>query len=320
MSLSVALCTHNGARFLEAQLASIAAQDRLPDELVICDDCSSDATPALIERFAAAAPFPVRFSVNRERLGSTGNFSQAIGICTGDVIVLADQDDVWKPHKITTLGRALEDSPKAGFAFSNANIVDEDLRPIGYTLWDAIRFSRRERRRMRNGKIYDVLLKHYVVTGATMAFRAVHKPLVLPIPAVWVHDAWIATMIGAFDGAVLIPEPLIDYRQHAGQQFGERKRSLFEQYRVARSMTQSSYRTVVEAYSLAAERLRKKSPAEIRPEIMDSLDRKVSHFQVRTRMRDPETSRLPMIAREILNGGYRRYSLGWKSIAQDLFL
>ena len=69
MSISVALCTHNGARFLKDQLASIAKQDRLPEELVICDDCSTDGTVALIERFASDAPFPVRFFANATQLG-----------------------------------------------------------------------------------------------------------------------------------------------------------------------------------------------------------------------------------------------------------
>ena len=58
LRISVALCTFNGERFLGEQLASIAAQTRLPAELVVTDDASSDGTVALLEGFAQTAPFP----------------------------------------------------------------------------------------------------------------------------------------------------------------------------------------------------------------------------------------------------------------------
>ena len=63
-SISIVLCTFNGARYLPAQLASYLNQDRLPDELVIGDDGSTDETESLIQEFARTAPFPVRFHRN----------------------------------------------------------------------------------------------------------------------------------------------------------------------------------------------------------------------------------------------------------------
>ncbi|MCA1556539.1 MAG: glycosyltransferase, partial [Acidobacteria bacterium] len=86
VKFSIALCTYNGARYLPAQLDSIAAQTLLPDELVICDDCSTDETRDVITSFAARAPFAVRLYVNEVNLGSTKNFEQAISLCTGDII------------------------------------------------------------------------------------------------------------------------------------------------------------------------------------------------------------------------------------------
>src|SRR3954463_13429531 len=67
---SVAMCTFNGERFLGPQLASIAAQDRPPDELVICDDCSSDGSVEIVREFARGAPFCTRLVVNDRNLGS----------------------------------------------------------------------------------------------------------------------------------------------------------------------------------------------------------------------------------------------------------
>src|SRR4051794_15860948 len=95
---SVAMCTYNGARFIGAQLASVAAQTRTPDELIVCDDRSTDETVAIVQKFADSAPFRVRLHVNEENLGSTKNFERAVSLCEGDLIALCDQDDVWLPE------------------------------------------------------------------------------------------------------------------------------------------------------------------------------------------------------------------------------
>ena len=81
---SVALCTYNGAEFLDEQLDSILTQTVLPDELVIGDDVSTDRTVSVIERFARQAPFPVHLEINKKNLGSTRNFEKTIGRCNGD--------------------------------------------------------------------------------------------------------------------------------------------------------------------------------------------------------------------------------------------
>ena len=90
--VSVALATCNGARFLRAQLTSITAQSRPPDEIVACDDDSEDETLQVLRSFAEACAVPVRIESNEQRLGITRNFERAISLCTGDVIFLADQD------------------------------------------------------------------------------------------------------------------------------------------------------------------------------------------------------------------------------------
>ncbi|MCW3059170.1 MAG: Alpha-L-Rha alpha,3-L-rhamnosyltransferase, partial [Capsulimonas sp.] len=69
MKISIALCTYNGARFLPEQLASIAAQTRPPDELIVCDDRSKDDTVDIIRRFAKTVGFPVSLHINDENLG-----------------------------------------------------------------------------------------------------------------------------------------------------------------------------------------------------------------------------------------------------------
>src|SRR5438128_2977881 len=98
--ISIAMCTYNGEQFLRDQLASIAVQTRPPDELVVCDDHSADATCEIVARFAASSPFPVRLHVNEQNLGSTKNFEHAIRLCEGDIIALSAQYDDWLPEKL----------------------------------------------------------------------------------------------------------------------------------------------------------------------------------------------------------------------------
>lgn len=320
MRISIALCTYNGARFLRAQLDSFARQDRLPDEVVVCDDGSSDSTIEVVESFAAQAPFPVRLYRNSENLGSTRNFAKAIELCQGDVIALSDQDDVWLPHKLKQMEQAFLTKPTVGFVFSDAHMVDEQVQPLGYSLWECVRLSRSERRLVQKGEAFRILVQRFVVTGATMAFRAKYKELVLPISTNWVHDGWIALLIsGVADGCAL-EEPTVLYRQHAAQQLGEKKRNLYQQYLVAKAMNQDSYATSAAAFRDAYERLASCSQFKVPANRLQQLQAKVRHFQVRTHMRDKGVRRLPLIWQEVVRGHYRRYSLGWKSLAQDIFL
>ena len=183
--------------FLSEQLESIGSQSRPPDELIICDDRSSDNTVAIIKSFALEAPFPVRLEVNPTNLGSTKNFELAISRCRGDVIALSDQDDIWQKDKLAQMERVLHQSPSVGAVFSDADVVDEQLTPLGYKLWDRYGFTRSRRRHLVAGRAFQVLLDQNAVTGATLAFRSWLKEWVIPIPDCWMHDAWIAAVTAA---------------------------------------------------------------------------------------------------------------------------
>src|SRR3982751_1684084 len=130
MRMSVAMCTYNGAEFLPAQLESIVRQARKADEIVICDDGSTDESRSLLKKFAADAPVPVSLRFNEKNLGSVKNFEQAIQLCSGDVIALSDQDDVWRSDKLQLIEEAFGRSPSAGLVFSDAELVDENLQPL----------------------------------------------------------------------------------------------------------------------------------------------------------------------------------------------
>jgi glycosyltransferase involved in cell wall biosynthesis len=320
LRLSVVMCTHNGARHVRAQLDSIAGQTRLPDELVAFDDASTDETVPIVRRFAAAAPFPVRLTVNPERLGSTPNFQNAIGAADGEIMVLSDQDDVWRPQKLERIESAFAAAAGAGCMFSDAEIVDDQLRPLGYRLWDALRLDRRQRRSLASGSGLAVLLQRNVVTGATMAFRADLRPLVLPIPPGWVHDGWIALLAAAVSGCVPLDEPLVLYRQHPSQQIGGAKATFRQQVATARQMDRAFFASLAENYDAARVRLANSRTHRCPPTVIEQLEAKVRHSTRRARMRDGRRLRLHLILGELLSRRYWRYSGGWKSVAQDLFL
>jgi len=317
--LSVALCTYNGAAYLGQQLASIAAQDLRPDELVVCDDASTDRSAQIVRDFAAGAPFPVRLEVNSRNLGSRANFEQAIRLCRARVIALADQDDVWLPHKLRRLCDALRSAPRAGFAFSDAVLVDRDRRSLGCRLWQVVHFHRGQQHRWAGGRAAEILLQHNVVTGATLAFRADYRDLILPMPDGWVHDGWIALLISAVAESVPVAEALVEYRQHGAQQIGQPRGSLYEQYLRGCRRNGDDFQQIAANYLAARDRLAAFAGRLRSPEILRALERKAEHFRAKARMRSRRATRLPLVLREFVRGHYARYSSGWRSLAQDLF-
>jgi glycosyltransferase involved in cell wall biosynthesis len=321
MSISVALCTWNGERFLPEQLNSLAHQARPPDELVVFDDASTDGTAGIVQAFAAEAPFPVRLTVNERNCGVTKNFEQCIAACRGDIIALCDQDDVWLESKLAVVEQVMAESHGSGFAWSDADLVDESLCPIGYTLWEGVRAGGRVREALAAGRGAEVLLQRNVVTGATMAFRSEFRDILLPIPPQWMHDGWIALLLSMVSGCRPIDEPLLKYRQHRNQQIGGRKLSLQQQLDLARSMDRQYFQQELDKFIAARNRLVDSGRCD--PEQVRRLfEPKIRHQQARLEMRHRRwrTARWPLVFAELIHGRYRRYSIGCKSLAQDLFL
>nr|WP_306459713.1 glycosyltransferase [Edaphobacter lichenicola] len=217
---SIAMCTYNGEKYLGEQLESIARQQQLPAELVLCDDCSSDATVSIAERFAVESPFPVRIIRNPKNLGYRGNFAQAIELCTGELIALCDQDDVWYPQKLKKLKELFLSNPSAAGVFSNGDLIDSSSRLLGKDLWGSFQFDTFDQMNFRSGQAVGVLLKRNVVTGMAFAIRSSSKNELLAMPSSWNHDAWLALMLAAHARLIACPEHLVGYRVHGNQQIG----------------------------------------------------------------------------------------------------
>ena len=146
MRISVALATYQGERFLEQQLESIRNQSLLPVELVVGDDGSVDGNHRVVAEFARRAPFPVSLQVHATALGSARNFESVIAECSGDVIALSDQDDLWQPTKLEALAGTLSGPREPGLAFSDGELVDASSASLGVSCWDSIGLSGQQRR------------------------------------------------------------------------------------------------------------------------------------------------------------------------------
>ena len=100
MKLSVAMCTYNGAEFIEEQLISILNQTVKIDEIIICDDCSTDDTLEILQKIIEQNNSVITIFRNEVNLRSNKNFEKALSLCTGDYIFFSDQDDIWKKNKV----------------------------------------------------------------------------------------------------------------------------------------------------------------------------------------------------------------------------
>lgn len=103
--ISIVIATYNGDRFLREQLDSIYSQTRLPDEVIVCDDHSSDKTVSVLEEYHQK--YGLQYYVNEKSLGCNRNFIKAFELCTGDFVCICDQDDIWLPNKIATLSQKI---------------------------------------------------------------------------------------------------------------------------------------------------------------------------------------------------------------------
>jgi glycosyltransferase involved in cell wall biosynthesis len=317
-SVSVALCTYQGEQYLQEQLDSIAGQSRLPDELVVCDDRSTDGTLGILDRFRSQAPFPVRVHVNDKWVGPAKNFEGAIERCDGDLVFLSDQDDVWHHEKLSILVPILLARPEAGAVFCDAEVVDERLRPLGYSLWEFLRFQRRLQKKVVRGETLAVLLRHNVMLGMTVGFKARFRDLILPIPADSPYDVWIPILIAAVAEVIMVPRRLSKYRQHEGQVVGAMKRNLQEMAAVKRRRTAEDFLQTANQYAAAHERLAALTATyACSSSALRQLQRKTGHLRARAEMRSGN-GRVRLITREALAFNYRRFSSGWRSFAVDV--
>jgi glycosyltransferase involved in cell wall biosynthesis len=217
MNLSVSMITFQGATYLKAQMDSILGQSIPVHEIIVCDDGSTDGTREILATYAASHPH-IQLFFNEKNLGTVANMQQCLRRTTGDLIFLADQDDVWLPSKVEKTLAFFQENPEADAVFSNADIIDEVAETqFGMTLWDIIGFP--------YGQVdladFETRVDN-VVTGAGLTFKRNQELLEKDIPQIpgLLHDGWIGLYFAANNTLMANPEKLFQYRSHANQQVG----------------------------------------------------------------------------------------------------
>ena len=221
MKISVALCTYNGEKFIYEQINSILNQTLKVDEIVVCDDGSSDKTIEILDQYSKNNPNIFKIYQNQENLRSVKNFEKAIQICKGDVIFLSDQDDIWVKEKVADYIDYFNKNPNIEVLASNGYCINEKSEVIEkYALWDVPEFLRHENVNVD----YFKLITHIenIATGASMSFRKEIIAEVMPFPIMknFHHDEWIAIIAAQKNKFELLNHKYFSYRIHNNQQVG----------------------------------------------------------------------------------------------------
>ena len=319
--VSVALGTHNGARFLGEQLTSILAQTHPIDEIVLSDDASTDGTVELVERAVAerratdpATPALVVLR-NPIAVGVTANFEQALRAASGDLIALCDQDDVWHPDRVSRAVAEFSARPELDLVAAEARLVDDAGAPLGSTLFETLGVDAGVRERLASSP-FEELLKRNVVTGATAMVSRRLVERAAPFPASWVHDEWLAVVASVGGGIAVVPDPVIDYRQHGGNQIGVARLGAGGRLaRLREPRTERNASLLARAQDLA-DRLPAIASGDTRVEA--EAAGKLAHEVMRQGIPAARLRRIGPVWREWRTGAYSRYGRGAQDVLRDL--
>lgn len=221
-TISVAVTTYNGETYLERQLQSLLLQSRQPDEVIICDDGSTDGTWEILRRLKETDPARVHIFRNEERLGFRRNFLKAASLCQCDLIAFCDQDDIWHSEKLERVMNTFR--PGVSMVFHGAQFIDgieTDIGEMGRLSSTMRTFGPLE---------LDAFAK---VLGFSMVFRRTlcqfddHHCLSIDDTddtQVSAHDQWYTFLAGVFGEVMYLPDPLVRYRLHDTNAMGFRRK------------------------------------------------------------------------------------------------
>jgi len=317
-SISVALCTHNGATYIEEQLVSILEQVPAPEQLVVSDDASGDETIARVREVAARYP-AVALTVfeNTPPLGVTKNFEQAIRACSGDLIALSDQDDVWHSGRLALFLAGFAAQPTVALLHSDARLVDAAGQPLGHTLAEALGVSAGEVASIHSGDAFSALLRRNLVTGACAVFRRSLVEFAAPFPSSWVHDEWLGVIAAAVATTDFIEQPTIDYRQHGANQIGATKLTLAGKFGRMMEPRRARNARLETNNSVLVDRLQRLG-SRVSDDKVNRALAKLDHERMRNALPETRLRRIPAISRAFFAGHYGRYSRGPLDAVRDV--
>ena len=316
LTISAAIATFNGAEFLPRQLDSILEQECKVDEIVVCDDNSTDNTWEILQEYQTKYPGIFRIFRNEKNLGVSGNFEKALSLCSGDIIFIADQDDFWQKDKTEKMLRPFSDSRILG-VYSDSLITDRNLNPLGQTHLQLRGFVPEKLPHLPQ---LPQFARRVPPAAHDMAIRRNILKYLLPFPKLKnVHDTFIGLTIAAFNGWAVIPECLTLFRQHGKNASNSgKKSSLAGQFKAAKqSAADDTFNWNAKVYAFLLRRTAGKTDDHVE----NILKERLIHSQIRSKMGKVNIfHRLFLVATELFSGRYFRFARGVKSVIQDIFL
>jgi glycosyltransferase involved in cell wall biosynthesis len=215
--ISVCIACYNGEKFIREQIISILGQLSENDEIIVSDDSSSDNTVEIIKSIADPR---INLVFNKNSTGRpTENFQNALLLAKGDLVFLADQDDIWVDNKCAKLTSLLG---SCLLVLSDSIVVDENLNELNSSFFKFHGSGK--------GVLRNIVKNSYF--GSCMAFRRELLEFALPFPSSREigHDVWLGLVAEMVGKVCLTHERLILYRRHDAtvtpHAIGKSKRSL----------------------------------------------------------------------------------------------
>jgi hypothetical protein len=315
------MCTYNGEAYLAEQLESIFMQSRPADEIIVCDDVSTDNTWKLLEKYRCQYPGLIKSFRNESNLGPAKNFEKAIHLCTGDLISLSDQDDIWRRDKLEIMARRFKEKPDLGLVFSNAGLIDAEGERLDTDLWRVVGFDRQARAAIRNEDALRRLLRKPFATGCTMMFHAKLREMCLPISRFLMHDYWLSLVAAAYCRIEYVDEQLVCYRQHTANEVGAPKLSVKQ--RIDRACRMGILQCEHDLMGLEALIEHLDRSGKVDQDSLTLIQQKTDFLRSRLELwsdDSPWFRRTSVLARNVLWARYGRWSNGLATLTKDLAL
>ncbi|HHP5627789.1 glycosyltransferase [Klebsiella pneumoniae] len=230
-SVSIVLAAFNGEKFIREQLESIVDSEGFSScvkEIIITDDGSSDKTIAIVEQIKRSRSLDCIKIVYNDQHGIINNFCNGLSYCSGEYIVLSDQDDIWEPKKITILKNALDkctgnNITVPALVFSDSIMVNECNEIISESFFNYNKINVRD-----DIKIQSLLTKN-IAQGCVMMFnKALMKKIDFSTKKHWVMHDWYLLLLASYLGRVCsVDNKLIRYRIHGNNALGFQKQTVF---------------------------------------------------------------------------------------------
>lgn len=203
MKTSVVVTAYNQEKFIEETIASVARQTRVPHELIVVNDKSTDRSAELIDKAVKGLPFPVIVQHQEENQGVSAARNWGIDRATGDIVALLDGDDTYYPTKIEKSVNVLEKYPAVGLVYSDYDMYDQATGSL--------------KREFKHPYVHGILRQTCIVSTNSIGRKnifAAAGPFKKHLEPCEDYDMWLRIS----DLAMIhhIPDNLFMYRVHGG--------------------------------------------------------------------------------------------------------